>query len=105
PDIIAFQQPQKVEVPELGQQVLSFKLVIVYIMKDRSACFTILVDREKVLPVFPGKLYFNITVQAKITTQALIEQPAKPVIFKRRHNTEYFCVRKKIFCKNAIVYC
>ena len=90
--LIAFQQPEKIKVPEFGQKIFAVALVAVNIISKRGTRLIIFINRKKILAPLFGKLDLKIIVQPEIATQCLVYDPAKPIILYRCNNAQHSCI-------------
>jgi hypothetical protein len=63
----------------------------------------VLINREKIVPVFFVEMNFNAVINPEIKIKQLIQVPAEAVLLDRSHNTQQSCIFKKLTQHGFIV--
>jgi hypothetical protein len=95
-DGIAFEQPQKIQIPEFRKQILPVKMIAVKIVHQGIVGLGKFVYGEEVLSLFFGQLYFDLIVDAKVKAEAVVELPAELVPSYRSDNAKQPDVLEKV---------
>jgi hypothetical protein len=71
---------------EFGQQIFTIIFVIVQIMFYGGGLLAVLINREKIMPVFFVEMNFDAVINPEIKIEQLIQVPAEAVLLNRSHN-------------------
>lgn len=93
---ISLQQPQIIQVFELGQQILPIKLIIIQKMTQATIRLLILVYTEIVIPIFLKQLYLYLIIHPEIKPQQMIQMPTELIILHRRYQSEELRLFKEV---------